>query len=430
MFHHQLKRYSKLVVAMTMVMTASSAQSVDIKLDGDVNVRSTSDSSMAIVGLLKRGSIVSIPDDIAVKVDGKIDLKQTLNKWQDSQTANGPRKSSYRDGSGKAWTDTFFPIKFVKPAPGSSVPKGAIQPYLALKYMASQGMALVVNADAPIAARESDVADKTTTAEVIGCNGNCGQQPTTISKSTADTVKSVVEATQKVEPTKIAMAPVSPPKAAAAQPAPTGDYYYPQMLPRGLSASCQNFIKSNGDYGPWGQIVRTEINRYGGKDLDNVYMNPDKNIGRYKRHSGEPSQSITTICPNFYSFTPEQKMNFWVYTYAALANAESNCDPKRPASPGVYNPNGVAIGLFQMELSASLRRSKDRSYGGNYCAGNITSPGVNIRCSAKVMEQLLLEGKGLYAKNIRQVWEKQYWGPFQANSSRAKSAISQYRLCR
>lgn len=135
------------------------AFALEIQLKSDVKLREHSDQSMERVGLLKRGTIVEIPDEFVVHKNGKPDLELTLNNWlreAGQMRTNSDRPGRYTFDGEK--NEYFFPIRVTKPAKGSTVAEGHQnnQHFIALKFLARRGSALVVSDDAPITASRSE----------------------------------------------------------------------------------------------------------------------------------------------------------------------------------------------------------------------------------------------------------------------------------
>jgi hypothetical protein len=241
-----------------------------------------------------------------------------------------------------------------------------------------------------------------------GCRGNCAPpgylEPVTQLQpaQAVAPVQSVPAAPRATQAFQYAT-PRAAPSAAPLDPAVMNSFPH-QALTR-LPSACNAFITRSGALGPYGQLVAREISRY------DVYFSPHNRIEQ--------------ICPNFHNFRSRaEKTQFWVWVYASLAAQESSCDPNQSAPP-TMNPNGVAVGLLQMEKRTDLRRSRDIAYHGNYCSGNPYAPAVNIRCSARIMAGLLSKQQGLYARN-----RAQYWGPLQSNrNNMTKKSIAQYQAC-
>ncbi len=149
---------------------------VRIQIKTNVKLREHNDSSMERVGLLKKGSIVEIPDEFALDSNGepillsggKPNLELTLNNWLRTGGKNGPAgfdeagRYSY-DGEKSGY---FFPIRVTHPAKGSTVAPGHqnTKHFIALKYLAQSGKAMIVSDDAPIEIPELNIEQDEATA--------------------------------------------------------------------------------------------------------------------------------------------------------------------------------------------------------------------------------------------------------------------------
>lgn len=119
----------------------SMSLAVDVKVQRTVNLRTSSDSSSVLkkVGKLAAGSIVSIPDEFAVRKNGAVDFESTLNNWltKGSNLANEAGMKNFTDTK----KDFYFPIKIVQAAPGSEL--GNQDSYMvALHYLQRKGALL------------------------------------------------------------------------------------------------------------------------------------------------------------------------------------------------------------------------------------------------------------------------------------------------
>ncbi|MDX9731271.1 MAG: hypothetical protein RBT63_05820, partial [Bdellovibrionales bacterium] len=124
-----------------------------IQLTDDIKLRQSVDGDLERVGLLKRGTVIEIPDAFVVTKNGKPDLELTLNNWLRNASREQERPGLYKFDGEKH--DYFFPIKVVKPAPGSTLGSGDETKFIALKFMARNGGALIVSEDAPLHTEES-----------------------------------------------------------------------------------------------------------------------------------------------------------------------------------------------------------------------------------------------------------------------------------
>lgn len=127
-----------------------------VQIDQDIKLRINQDNQQERVGLLKRGTIIEIPDQYVVTRNGKKDLELTLNNWlkqagyKPPQTESGPGLFKF-DGEKQ---DYFFPVKIAPGglATGSTLPKEISgQPmYLALGHLVRRGNALILTDDASV----------------------------------------------------------------------------------------------------------------------------------------------------------------------------------------------------------------------------------------------------------------------------------------
>lgn len=126
------------------VLTAlapSLSLALEVKLQQSINLRASSEGSSVLkkVGRLASGSIVSIPDEYAVKKDGRVDFELTLNNWL-SKSSNLSDEAGMKSFS-ETKKDFFFPIKIVKAAPGSEL--GDKDSYMvALRFLQRKGALL------------------------------------------------------------------------------------------------------------------------------------------------------------------------------------------------------------------------------------------------------------------------------------------------
>ena len=129
--------FSQVIVAVLTIQLAflPVSHALKIQIKTDIKLRENTDNSMERIGMLKRGTIVEIPDEYTVNVNGKPNLEQTLNNWLRSgnskRTADGAGVYNF-DGE---QADMFFPIRVTNPAKGSTVRPGHQQTkhFIALK---------------------------------------------------------------------------------------------------------------------------------------------------------------------------------------------------------------------------------------------------------------------------------------------------------
>lgn len=146
--------FSQAIVAVLTIQLAflPVSHALKIQIKTDVKLRENTDNSMERIGMLKATTVVEIPDEYTVNVDGKPNLELTLNNWLRSggskRTSDGAGVYNY-DGEK---TETFFPVRVTKPAKGSTVRPGHQQTkhFIALKYLVRTGNAIIVSDDAEV----------------------------------------------------------------------------------------------------------------------------------------------------------------------------------------------------------------------------------------------------------------------------------------
>jgi hypothetical protein len=177
-------------------------------------------------------------------------------------------------------------------------------------------------------------------------------------------------------------------------------------------ANCTNFIRSDGSFGPWGDTVHSAIS------------NPNYRA----RFLNQNLPHITSACPNWRSLNDDQKMHFWVWTFAAIAWDEATC---RENARNPRGSDGVAVGLLQMNELRS-----QRSWRGPNCrVPSVSDATNNLRCGVDIMAELLLGQQGeyrgagaIYNPNGRNT---SYWEKLRrANGSTIGERMRSHPLCR
>jgi hypothetical protein len=180
-----------------------------VQIDQDIKLRIKQDGQQERIGLLKRGTIVEIPDQFVVVKNGKKDLELTLNNWlrqaghKPPQTENGPGLFKF-DGEKQ---DYFFPVKISENglAPGSTLPKELKDTplYIALGHIVRRGNALVLTEDArvePITPRQRQeqspqaVAQRERQRQEMEATSPCAQGLCSRPSETSDGVKNLIRA--------------------------------------------------------------------------------------------------------------------------------------------------------------------------------------------------------------------------------------------
>lgn len=131
------------IVAIQLVLQPA-AFALKIEIRSDIKLRENQDGQMEHIGVLRKGTIVEIPDEYTVAKDGAPDLELTLNNW-------------LRSGGLAENEDYYFPIRLNQAAEGSTVEQGRenSQYYIALKHLVREGAAFTVTDDAPLMTRRS-----------------------------------------------------------------------------------------------------------------------------------------------------------------------------------------------------------------------------------------------------------------------------------
>lgn len=130
-------------------------------------------------------------------------------------------------------------------------------------------------------------------------------------------------------------------------------------------ADCDGFIKDDGSYGAYGKVIAKAFNEY--PHLKNLLSDDAAS----KRGMGR-------LCPGFSRLDQEDRVRFWVWTFASIAWAESTCLPRAKAR----GSNTAAVGLLQMEAGI-----KHRSWRGQLCRkyADVSAPGPNLLCGMEIM---------------------------------------------
>ncbi len=150
-----------------------------------------------------------------------------------------------------------------------------------------------------------------------------------------------------------------------------------------FNTACRGFINNNGTYGAWGQVIRDEIISKGGGD--SLFLS-DAIPGM---------ESAPHTCPNWGNLTDNQKVKFWVWTFASIAQVESSCNTTVVnLNSDIDDRSDPPRGLYQLN---SLRGN--RSWRGTGCsfASNSNNALDHSKCAVGIMEELLKGQDGEYA---------------------------------
>ncbi len=155
--------------------------------------------------------------------------------------------------------------------------------------------------------------------------------------------------------------------------------------------NCNQFISDKGGYGIWGNEIVIYLDEQG---EDSIFF--DDELSGMKNG--------VKACPAWAKMDEDEKKHFWVWTMASIANIESSCTP---TARGYVNPNGVSVGLLQLDERVSFRKWR----GPNCGAKNITNVKENLRCGMDIMAELLRGKEGEY-KSSGEIWgskSSSYW---------------------
>ena len=445
-------RVCSVAVVITSFLLTSVSQGLQIKLGTAMRIRTSAEAGLKSVGILAAGSVVEIPDRYKVIKSGKIDAKASFNNWL---TKAGFEKSDIQRKVANPRKDFYFPVRVVSMAKGSSglnlVGKTR---FMALRVLAKSAGGLVVTKTAHVySGRANDEPVQPITPAARATRPAAAVTPVVRKPSPSENaetttpppVQSAPPEQSEPNPESTGEEPVAdhveleattssgcatcniPPETNNANVDALKSTAQDEILPtvynneahgfQGLTSSfpeaCRSFIKSDGSYGPWGQMVLNELEK------QPIFM---KN----------PLPGMASSCPNFNSFDDAKKRHFWVWLMTSMAAQESTCDAGIDA-PDVYigkgkhryrfNPNGVASGLFQIEKNPRLRSNRDDQYGGRYCSGDVYDPQTNIRCGVRMLEEVIDNEAGPYS--IRD----NYWSVLRKSGTMTKRLVSQYEDC-
>lgn len=162
-------------------------------------------------------------------------------------------------------------------------------------------------------------------------------------------------------------------KKAAALPKLTADF-------KDEGANCSAFIDDNGKYGVVGNTIKDYLK--------------DPRAEIYFRDSLAGMSTAQKVCPKWSSLSRDEKVHFWVWTFASMAWDEARC------KPNAVNPkatNGVGVGLFQLEQKRSSRH-----WRGPHCKKNSVIAAVdNTQCAMDMMGEILKGKDGMHKTNGR-----------------------------
>lgn len=111
---------------------------------------------------------------------------------------------------------------------------------------------------------------------------------------------------------------------------------------------CTEFIAGENELGPWGrELVGQILNMQSGPGHNDVPTNYFMDL---------PTGFFGDHCPGFALMSAEEKLGFWVHTFAALAFDESTC---REDAVNAHGTHDTAEGLLQVNSDWSTRRIRN-----------------------------------------------------------------------
>jgi len=178
---------------------------------------------------------------------------------------------------------------------------------------------------------------------------------------------------------------------------------YGKVYPKELAANpkCAGFVTPDFKLGPWGVIIKDQFHK--------LLNNRPKDVKETFFSNSIPDMPLR--CPNFSNLSQAQKIDFWIWLFAAVASQESSC------KNGVFG-NGVhslAVGLTQLPSAWS-----SRYWRGQSCRTNVKWADANLRCSLDIMMELLRNGNGEYKGNGKIFHNNSYWGVLKGASRNEK----------
>jgi hypothetical protein len=414
-----------------LVAYAPTASSVQIVLGTAMKVRSSGEDGLTPVGVLRRGSIVEVPDRFKVMKNGKVDAEATFDNWlRQAGYTNSQINRRVRDQK----QDFYYPIRIVSVA---GHPKSRLKGrtlFMALRVLERSHGGLRVKEDAPAysgssslqplrglprlapvarpaqpAARSAETttrpqdeppvyrppvpeeeAQEESRTEGTDSSQECVecqlQQPQSQTEELARTAREQVATADRISSRGL------------------------QGLPSQFPANCRDgrFINGDGSYGPLGAEILKQLRRHPNEFLSNG--------------------AARGACPNFDSWVdrdgrPDEarRYHFWVYLMTAVFAKESTCRNNAPA----MGPHGALAGLGQMPADQTRNANDNRYYGwGSDCSGNMSIASNNIRCSVRRLEAAVDNGRGPYTV------AGNYWSTLRSESrGMTKALISQYADC-
>ena len=390
------------------------AEGFQLQLQQTLNVRTLTNGRMVKVGMLTAGSTVDVPEQFKREdADHHVDIQASLNAWLDQS-----RYDSKKDDN----SDFFFPVHVVRASPGSDASKLKLGTtyYMAVGFLAKRGRVLETTEPADVYSFDDATPYRTARptnadSQLAGRAGTCPNGCANSPNSTATQAQAALDIAANHRGTS-ALNP-RPVTRGSESAAPDGSFT-PQGYPFFGGTNCSQFIDPQGNYGPEGQMILHEIERYP------YLMSADNRLNE--------------ICHSYNSFSEAQKKNWLIWVFTSVIMQESGCNPTAQGDPRA-NPNGVPGGYTQMEMQRSLRLKKDLDvWHGRFCTNpagmpqeDILDPETNIRCGFRHFYNHIALGNNIYARTTSNYWHALTSLPKDGERYlKAKRVISSYRGCR
>lgn len=432
-----------------LVAYAPTASSVQIVLGTAMKVRTSGDDGLAPVGVLRKGSVVEVPDRFKVMKNGKVDAEATFDNWlRQAGYTNSQIDKRVRDQK----QDFYYPIRIVSVA---GHPKSRLKGrtlFMALRVLERSRGGLRVKEDAPAysgssslqplrglprvapvarpaqpAARSAETTTRTTAPVLAPATAPAPQAPQSQDEPPVyrppapeeeDQEESQTEGTESSQ--ECVECQLQQPQSQTEELARTAREQVAaadRISSRGLQglssqfpANCRDgrFINGDGSYGPLGAEILKQLRRHPNEFLRNgAARGACPNFDKWVDRNGRPDEA--------------RRYHFWVYLMTAVFAKESTCRNNAPA----MGPHGALAGLGQMPADQTRNANDNRFYGwGSDCSGNMSIASNNIRCSVRRLEAAVDNGRGPYTV------AGNYWSTLRSESrGMTKALISQYEDC-
>jgi len=350
---------------------------------------------------LKAGSVIAVPERFVVRSAGRINLRETILNWATKTHSGRPGPKSFAFGDGHK--ETFYPVQVVHPAEGSRL--GASEAG-ETKWVALGSLYRTKNLDIVPTPSPSASNPKKSAGNVILSKPYKSYRMETTTPCVNCGTAVPGPRTEHARVTGLAEIAA---RTTSASSGPLRESTRILPASRRRAASCSNIIDDEGGIGPWGKDIARIMLEDG--YLQNFYAD----------------NALGDLCPQFANLTPKMKNKAWLWFWAALAQEESGCNPKKD-HPKMYidkktgrrvtlNPH-YGWGLWAMEKDRNIRADR-----GSSCY-DISSVSGQARCSVDIMNRRQLS-KGRTASND----SKTYWGPINRRQKQLMPHMKRFQAC-